>query len=155
MRVKIEFFNTEWRGNFSLIIHVGSIEKLRFGMVLKDIASNWILKITSVICQMACLVTRITMAILENYYVSSIVSLQLTQDIINVERSMVRIWGNLNRMIWLVEILKIFHYDFSLNRFDFSLNRFDFFFELLFTNFTDDVLGLLIALAFRSYCRCN
>ena len=105
MWVEIEFFNTEWRGNFSLIIHIGSIEKLCFGVVLKDIASYWILKIATIICQMACFVARITVVILENYDISSIISLQLTQDIIDVESSMVRIWGDLNGMIWLVEIL--------------------------------------------------
>ena len=105
VRVKVEFFDTERCRYFTLVIDLLRAEHLLFGVVLEDIARGGVLQITTNICLLASLVDIIALTILKYDDVATLITIKLTQDIINIERAMISIWRHFNWMSGLLEVL--------------------------------------------------
>lgn len=105
MRVKVELFNAEWRWKFTLIVEISIAKHLLLRVVLEDVQRDGVLKITTNVSHVACLVTVVSLTILENNDVATVVSVELTQDIVHIERPVVSIRGHLDRVFWLLEVL--------------------------------------------------
>ena len=75
-------------------------------MILENITSIGVCQIATLVRRMACLVYIISFVILEDKDITTIVSVKLAENIINVEGPMISIRRHLNRMVRLAEILK-------------------------------------------------
>ena len=128
MRVEVKLLDAEWRGNFSLIIDIIGGEKLLFGVVLKNITCSWILQITSNVSRVASLIAIISLTILKNDDVSTVISVELTQDVVDVESPIVSIRWHLDWVLLLTKVL-----DQLLRHEDFGLKSLILFLELLLT----------------------
>ena len=134
--IEVELLHTEWSRDFTFVIDICSIEKFLFCVVFKDVACVGILKITSDVGGVTSLVTAVTLVVLENNNVATIITVKLTQDVIDVESAMVSIWRHLDWMSRLVEVL-----DQLLRHNDLSFESLIVLFFLLLL--TDDFLGHL------------
>ena len=103
--IEIELLHTEWSWDFTFVIDIFSIEKFLFCVVFKDVACVGILKITSDVGGMTSLVKAVALVVLKNDYVATIITVKLTQDVIDVESTMVSIWRHLDWMSRLIEVL--------------------------------------------------
>lgn len=123
MRVEIKLLNGEGRWNLALIVNVFGIEKLLFSMILENVTCVGVIKITTLVCRLTCLVYIISLIVLEDDDIATIVSIKLAKNIIYVEGPIIGIWRHLNRMGRLTEILKRLsrHHDLCLKSFIFFL----------------------------------
>mmetsp|Transcript_13465 Transcript_13465/g.18429 ORF Transcript_13465/g.18429 Transcript_13465/m.18429 type:complete len:311 (-) Transcript_13465:4071-5003(-) len=128
MRVEVEFFDAEGGRHFALIIHVLLTEHLLLRVVLQDVASRWVLQVAAYIRRLPSLVDVVTLTILEDNDVATLIAIELAQDVVYVKGAMVGIRGHLHWVCWLVEVLdKVLRHD------DFSLEGLLFFAQFLLT----------------------
>ena len=152
MRIEIELFNAEWSGNFTLVIHLLGIKQLLLRVVLQDITGGWVLQITTDVGCLSCLVTVVALTILEHNDVATVVSVELSQNVIHIERPVVCIGWHLN---WMGRFCKVLNQ--LLRHHNFSLKGLVLFFKFLFA---DSFLGHLSAgfnstgLLFKSLALC-
>ena len=116
MRVKVEFLKTEGRGHFTLIVHICSVEQLLLRVVLQDVARGGVLQVAPDICLVTCLVAIVPLTILEDYNVSTVIAVQFTKDVVDVEGAVIGIGWHLHRVSRLVKVLNqlLRHHNFSL-----------------------------------------
>ena len=116
MWVEIELLDAEGCWNLALFINIRGIEKLLFSMILENVTCVRILQITTHICRMTCLVDILSLCILKDNDIATIVSVKLTKNVMYVEGPIIGIWRHLDWMVRLTEILKWLsrHHNFCL-----------------------------------------
>ena len=87
MRVEVIFLDTEWSGNLTSRVHVWLREHESCCLVFNNVASIYILQITSLVCQMPLQITCRTILVTEHKYVSFIVTVEFAKNVIFVESS--------------------------------------------------------------------
>ena len=106
MRVEVEFFHAEGSWYFSSFIHVLNVKELLLCVVLQDVARSWILEVTTFICCLSCFVNGITLTIFKHNDVATIVAIELSQYVVDIERSTVSIRWILH-WVMLIEIFEV------------------------------------------------
>lgn len=95
------------------------------------------MKVTTDVGCLSCLVAVVALTILENNDIATVVSVELSQNVIHIERPVVRIWWHLN---WMGRLSKVL--DQLLRHHNFSLKGLVLFFKFLLA---DGLLGHLSA----------
>ena len=103
--VEVEFLDTERCRDLSLFIYIICVKELLLRVVLKNVSCEWVSQVASDICQLASLVNVISLTIFEDNNVATIVSVEFSQNVINIERPIVRIRWHLN---WVIRLVKVF-----------------------------------------------
>ena len=92
------------------------------------------MQITSLVSRLASLVAEVALAVLEHENVASVVPVQLSEYVVDIESSALSVGGHLDWVLGLVEVpQRILAHD------DLSLLAIVFFLELLLTNLADEV----------------
>ena len=119
VRVEVKLLNTERCRNFTFFVNFLSTKQLCFRVVLQDIPGLGVCQVTANVRWMASLVAIVAMTILENNNVTTIVSVKLSQDIIDVESSVISVRRNLDRVSLLVKVLNqlLRHHNFMFQLF--------------------------------------
>ena len=134
MGVEVELLYREGRGHLSFLVHVERGEHWHSAIVFQDFASGLVLQITSLVSRLASLVAEVALAVLEHDNVASVVPVQLSEYVVDIESSALSVGGHLDWVLGLVEVLqRILAHD------DLSLLAIVFFLELLLTNLADKV----------------
>lgn len=105
VRVKVEFFDTEWRRYFTLVIDIVRAEHLLLGMVLKDVATSGVLEVTTNVSLLSSLVNVVALTILEDNDIASLITVKLSEDIVDVKSAGIGVGRHLHRVCRLVEVL--------------------------------------------------
>lgn len=116
VRVEVEFFNAERSRYFTLVIDIIRAEHLLLSVVLEDVAGGGVLEVTANVSLLASLVNVVALTILEHNNVATLIAVQLTQDVIDVEGAVVGVGRHLYGMSWLVKVLDqvLRHHNLSL-----------------------------------------
>ena len=113
MRVEIELFETEGRRHFPFFVYVGGIEELLLGVVLEHVPCLRVGQVASNVGRLAQFIDVIALIVLEDDDVSSIVPIELSQDVMHVERPIVSVRGHVNWMLLLFKVLNRVIIDFN------------------------------------------
>ena len=105
MWVKVELFEAEGRWHLALFVDFGSVKELLLGVVLKNVASEGVCQVTTYIGKLSSLVNMVALTVIKHDNIATVVTVELTQDIMHVKVPLLSIRGNLNRMVLLLEVL--------------------------------------------------
>ena len=105
MWIEVVFFNAEWSRHLTLIINRFFLEHDFTRPVVDDITSLCFQHVASHVGLVAILVDFIAHTVLKNNNISTIISIQLTQNVIHIEVSQFSIRCSLIWICWLSEIL--------------------------------------------------
>ena len=105
MGIEVVLFNAEWSWHLTLVINRFFLEHDLRRPIVDDITSLCVQHVASHVGLVAILVDFIAHTVLKNDNISAIISIQLTQNVIHIEVSLLSIRCSLIWICWLSEIL--------------------------------------------------
>jgi len=106
MRIEIVLLDTIRSGNFTTSVHISFIKHLTLSVVVENVSSGRVHKVTTFISRVSILILDVTFIVLENDNVTLVIPVEVSKDITLIEVSLVHERRNENRLRLISKVFK-------------------------------------------------
>lgn len=106
MRIEIVLLDTIRSGNFTAFVHISFIKHLTLSVVVENVSSGRVHKVTTFISRVSILILDVTFIVLENDNVTLVIPVEVSKNITLIEVSLVHERRNENRLRLISKVFK-------------------------------------------------
>lgn len=106
MRIEIVLLDTIRSGNFTTFVHISFIKHLTLSVVVENVSSGRVHKVTTFISRVSILILDVTFIVLENDNVTLVIPVEVSKNITLIEVSLVHERRNENGLRLISKVFK-------------------------------------------------